>query len=137
MLISATFFWHFHYRYQLVSQFILIFICLSLIWIKSFILFAAALFIIGILTASIYNDSLFYGSHGSSNRDERMAMHETILTIGNITGSIFGGLLFTFINMNAVYLLCTGVCLAIFIYKTVFFVVKHKALRLEKDKTEI
>ncbi|MCX7025637.1 MAG: MFS transporter [Spirochaetes bacterium] len=73
--------------------------------------YAVAFPVIGVLLAFSYSGSMFYGASGALDRDARMTVHETLLTAGQIVGSVAGGLLYQAFTMRIVFLFLAG-CLA-------------------------
>lgn len=65
---------------------------------------AAGLVIFGFAAAWAYNSSMFYGASGASDRDRRMTVHEALLTVGQVFGSLLGGILYQASSMRAVFL---------------------------------
>ena len=63
-------------------------------------LFAA----IGFLQSAIYNNSLFYATSGAPDRDKRASIHESLLTFGQVVGSVSGGILYQAFSMQAVFI---------------------------------
>ena len=45
----------------------------------------------GLLFAFAYSMSIFHGASGSLHLSQRMMIHEVLLTLGSVIGSIFGG----------------------------------------------
>lgn len=57
----------------------------------------------GLLQASIYNNSLFFGTSGAINKNKRATIHEAVLTFGTVTGSISGGIIYQLLSMPMVF----------------------------------
>jgi len=66
--------------------------------------FALGFTVIGLLQAMVYNNSLFYGVSGASDRDKRASVHESVLTFGQITGSVSGGFVYQALSMPPVFI---------------------------------
>jgi DHA1 family multidrug resistance protein-like MFS transporter/DHA1 family quinolone resistance protein-like MFS transporter len=62
--------------------------------------------LLGLLVSLIYNNSVFHGLSGSSQRAHRMAVHEALLAGGAVTGSMAGGLIFQNSGFAAVLYVC-------------------------------
>lgn len=58
---------------------------------------------IGLLQSIMYNNSLFYATSGAPDRDHRASIHETLLTFGQVVGSIAGGIVYQGFSMTAVF----------------------------------
>lgn len=71
---------------------------------KSLPVLAAGLGFFGFAAAWAYNNSMFYGASGASDRDRRMTVHEALLTAGQVFGSLLGGILYQASSMRLVFL---------------------------------
>jgi predicted MFS family arabinose efflux permease len=58
---------------------------------------------IGFLSSSTYVASLLYGVSGTSERARRMAVHESLLALGVISGSTVGGWIYQSAGMEYAY----------------------------------
>ena len=65
---------------------------------------SAGLGVFGFAAAWAYNNSMFYGASGASDRDRRMTVHEALLTAGQVFGSLLGGILYQAASMRLVFL---------------------------------
>ncbi len=102
IVLGKTSWWHFN-KTLILS--ILVLYSLLYFWgtmIESFLLYMIFFFISGILFAFAYSFSIFHGASGSVNRSKRMLVHEVLLTIGTIIGSILGGYFYEKFGYDAV-----------------------------------
>ncbi len=107
ILLGKTSWWHF--RKNLILAILLLVSLLYLIGTKISGFFSYALFFafFGIFFAFSYSFSIFHGASGSVNRSKRMLIHEVLLTIGTITGSIGGGFFYEMFGYNTVLKACS------------------------------
>ena len=56
--------------------------------------------------------SMFHGISGAVNRSGMMALHESLLSVGLISGSFAGGYLYQRVSMAAVYAFSAAIVLA-------------------------
>ncbi len=106
ILLGRKIFWHFKARYIVLGQIFLLVLLLFMIRAHSVIFFATLMPLLGLATSFIYSNSLFHGVAGSTRRADRMAVHESLLTGGFITGSSIGGMLYQHYSMSTVFLFC-------------------------------
>lgn len=78
-------------------------ILVALVFQKTAATFAALFAVVGLLQSAIYNNSLFYATSGAPDRDRRASVHETVLTFGQVVGSISGGMLYQAFSMPVVF----------------------------------
>ena len=91
--VGRTHNWHYVLAIFLAAQVLLL--CGMLLILNGIALweFFLAAGLVGIGQAFLYGSHLYYGISGSQNRSGRMAIHEIILSIGFLVGSIVGGYL--------------------------------------------
>ncbi|MFQ3621343.1 MAG: hypothetical protein SNJ78_10435, partial [Spirochaetales bacterium] len=74
----------------------------------------------GVALAFVYNQSLFHGVAGSTNRTARMAVHEALLTAGVVVGSSAGGVVYEHLGAIWVFVpvafLLAGVAVGQYLY---------------------
>jgi DHA1 family multidrug resistance protein-like MFS transporter/DHA1 family quinolone resistance protein-like MFS transporter len=66
--------------------------------------FALCFGLVGLLQSVMYNNSLFYATSGASDRDKRATVHEALVTLGQVIGSIAGGVLYQEFSMPVVFM---------------------------------
>ena len=111
-IIGRSVFWHFRMVPMLGVQFLMV-ICFGLLS-----MFGVSPKVIGglfgmlaMLIAFSYSYSVFHGVSGCTDRVKRMAIHESVLSIGFISGSAAGGMLYEVSSMAHVYVMCALVLL--------------------------
>ena len=108
LVLGRLSFWHFRGRYALFGQLFLALVLAALAAGRAPLLIGSMFALLGLAASFYYANSLFHGVSGSLRRARRMAIHEALLTGGQITGSAAGGLLLQYASMQAVYLFCIG-----------------------------
>jgi len=74
-----------------------------LIFARSFAVFVVCLAVLGILQSIMYTNSMFYGASGALDRARRMTVHEMLLTIGQVVGSVAGGQLYGRLSFSSIF----------------------------------
>jgi DHA1 family multidrug resistance protein-like MFS transporter/DHA1 family quinolone resistance protein-like MFS transporter len=92
--LSKTAFWHYKKSYIFGMQFLIGLCCFIAKDFTSIISLSLFFFSFGILFPFVYMSSMFHGASGSINRTSRMIIHEVLLSLGSVFGSIWGGVLF-------------------------------------------
>jgi MFS family permease len=87
---------------------------LAFVFARSPAAFALGLALGGILQSFVYSLSVFYGASGSRDRDKRMSVHESVLTGGQIVGSICGGAAYQAISWPVVFVFSSLLALLCF-----------------------
>lgn len=102
-LLGKTSFWHYRIGQMVAGQLIL---ALS-VWLMSCITsplgIGVLIGIIGILMALSYSNSAFHAATGTNRKAARMATNESIISIGIISGSAAGGILYERASMDIVF----------------------------------
>ncbi len=101
-------FWHFRKRYIFLGTGLLLVLDIAFIPLRSPLAFGIGLCALGLVQSLCYNNSIFYGVSGARDRSRRMTMHESILTAGQILGSIGGGIVYQAFSWPSVFLLLAG-----------------------------
>jgi predicted MFS family arabinose efflux permease len=88
-----------------------------LVWIQ-----LLSVVVIGILVSVSYTLSIFHSVDGLEKPSSGMAMHELFLTVGILSGALFGGALLEKKGMVGVYafvalILLVGLLIQFFLYK--------------------
>ena len=124
---GKTLFWHNNPRQITFSQIILGATALLLAVSSAPWAYLLLFTIFGIVFALQYATSIFHGVSGSIDRERRMAVHESALTIGIVLGSAGGGLLYEKLSFKSVLLL---VALLIFLFALAqLFTFKNKTFK--------
>ena len=66
--------------------------------------FALCFGFVGLLQSAMYNNSLFYATSGAPDRDKRATVHEALLTLGQVIGSVAGVVLYQAFSMPVVFM---------------------------------
>ncbi len=88
--------WHFNRRIMYGIQLFLAATCLFGIYARGTVTLFIFFILYGIAFAVTYTNSIFHGVAGAADRESRMAIHEAMLTLGTILGSIFGGTIYQY-----------------------------------------
>jgi DHA1 family multidrug resistance protein-like MFS transporter/DHA1 family quinolone resistance protein-like MFS transporter len=96
-------FWHFRKPFIVLAVFLLLAVDLVFLVLRSPLGFALGLAALGIIQALCYNASIFYGASGAKDRAGRMTIHEALLTVGQILGSIGGGAIYQSASWSTVF----------------------------------
>lgn len=108
VVMGKTSIWHFNKPIVLITQILVAMICLYgtiMEGVGGHILF---FFLFGILFSMSYSYSIFHGASGSVNRSHRMLLHEVLLTIGTVVGSVVGGTIYQYLDFATVLYACAA-----------------------------
>ncbi|MCF7849149.1 MAG: MFS transporter [Kiritimatiellales bacterium] len=105
-LLGRTSFWRFRGDVMIGVSLLLAGIAFLFVIAESMICVALLLVATGILSAAAYNNSLFHGLSGSSQRTSRMAMHEATLSVGIGLGAAGSGYAYQHLGMVGAFGLC-------------------------------
>jgi len=94
VFLARTHFWQFSRKTILFTQLAFALLCFWGAMIRSVFWFAGFFLFFGVDFAFGYSLSMFHGVAGCVERSRRMAIHEILLTVGQITGSILGGYIY-------------------------------------------
>lgn len=107
ILIGKFSFWQFKASSVIISQVLFIALVAVMGFIKSPVVYAIYFVIFGLDFSFVYMLSIFHGASGAKDREKRMVIHEVLLTVGTVLGSLFGGIIyenFTFQSiLNAIF----------------------------------
>ena len=106
LLLGAVGFWHYKGRYLLAAQVYLAALIVLMSLARTMAFFAVLFPLLGLSSAMSYTGGLFYAIAGARQRAGRMAVHESVLNTGYITGASVSGLLYQQYSMRAVLLFC-------------------------------
>ncbi len=118
--------WHFNKIFMVITQLLIVLFSVFFTFLQSWISFAVSLSLFGILFAAEYSSSIFHGVSGSVHREKRMAVHEAVLTVGVITGSIGGGEIYQKWGMSAVFNSAAAAATLIFIFQVIILAFQRK-----------
>jgi len=107
VVMGKTSWWHFKRTLVIIIQILVVGICLLGTLSFSFFHYILFFFVFGMLFAMMYSFSIFHGASGSIHRSKRMLIHEMLLTIGTIVGSIVGGTVYQYLDFTRVLYACS------------------------------
>ncbi len=104
--------WHFRLSPMIAGQLLGAASFAILAWVRSPGLIALSLALIGLSNAVSYSASIFHGAAGSTNRARRMAIHESVLSLGIVSGAVLGGAVYGRTDYRLVYCMAAAVLAA-------------------------
>jgi MFS family permease len=96
-------FWQFRPIYLPLSLAANVILDIAFVFIRTPSSFVLGLVLVGFVQSFSYSLSIFYGASGAADRDKRMSVHEAVLTIGQILGSVGGGAAFQSISWPIIF----------------------------------
>ena len=118
VVAGRTHYWHYRLWVYVVACFGLVVGMLMIIYGGKIWSFLVAAVVLGSSGAFIYSSHLYYGVSGSKRRSARMAIHETVLSIGFFNGSLVGGYLSNHFGRYMPYWFALGVLAVGFVGQT-------------------
>jgi MFS family permease len=107
-------FWHFRPGPIMTAQAMLVIALLMMVFGRTLPVFFLSAIVLGLGFGFAYSSHLYYGASGSHNRSARMAIHETVISLGITTGAGAGGYLARHMGPYAPYWFAIGmVCLGL------------------------
>ncbi len=97
VLLGIQSWWQFKRPVVIMSQLAVAAVCMAGSWFAvdtPYAAYIALMTVFGVLFAIVYTLSIFHGASGSTNRSQRMLIHEILLTIGSIVGSFAGAFVY-------------------------------------------
>ena len=126
VILGRTTLWHFKSLPMLLGQVSLAILLILMAYIHSPLLLGLILGSMGLLTALSYTYSVFHGVSGSTERSKRMAIHESLIAAGLISGASIGGIIYQRYSMPAVYWFCSAVVLIGVLIQSVLSLRAHR-----------
>jgi DHA1 family multidrug resistance protein-like MFS transporter/DHA1 family quinolone resistance protein-like MFS transporter len=111
ILLGKTSWWHFNRPLIITTLAIVSATCLLGSRIQSFGMHVLFFFLFGVLFALAYSFSIFHGASGSIHRSRRMLIHEILLTVGTVLGSVMGGSIYERLDYHTVLYACAALVL--------------------------
>lgn len=111
-LLGRAAFWHFRMWPMLSGQVVCCCAFLGLACARGPLSVAWWAGVFGVCVSISYSNSIFHGASGSRDRSGRMAIHESILAGGMVSGAAVGGGLYQAWGASPVYCVCAGLLLA-------------------------
>lgn len=106
IMLGKTSWWHFNRPLIILTLLSFSVVCLLGTVIESFAMHVLFFLLFGVLFAMTYSFSIFHGASGSVHRSRRMLIHEVLLTIGTVVGSVVGGSIYERIDYRTVLVAC-------------------------------
>ena len=75
-----------------------------MLFLRSIAAFAILFALYGFVFALSYDLSIFHGAEGAKDRHKRMVIHEVLLTLGTIIGSLVGGFVYQYFSFKTLVL---------------------------------
>lgn len=97
-----------------------------MLFLRSVAAFAILFALYGFVFALSYDLSMFHGAEGAKDRHKRMVIHEVLLTIGTIIGSLVGGFVYQYFSFKTLVL-------TISILSVVIVVIEALALSIKRE----
>ncbi|MDA3810703.1 MAG: MFS transporter [Spirochaetaceae bacterium] len=125
--------WHHKKSQLLISQILLFSLAMLLVFNQTQSIMIIAIISFGFLFSHMYTNSIFHGVSGSTNREKRMAIHESALTIGVVFGSAGGGIIYENSTIQATFLFC-GALVLLGLIAQIFSTKSNSDSKLAKEK---
>lgn len=97
-----------------------------MLFLRSIAAFAILFALYGFVFALSYDLSIFHGAEGAKDRHKRMVIHEVLLTLGTIIGSLVGGFVYQYFSFKSLVL-------TISILSVVIVVIEALALSIKRE----
>ena len=97
-----------------------------MLFLRSIAAFAILFALYGFVFALSYDLSIFPGAEGAKDRHKRMVIHEVLLTLGTIIGSLVGGFVYQYFSFKTLVL-------TISILSVVIVVIEALALSIKRE----
>ena len=97
-----------------------------MLFLRSIAAFAILFALYGFVFALSYDLSIFHGAEGAKDRHKRMVIHEVLLTIGTIIGSLVGGFVYQYFSFKTL-------ALTISILSMVIVIIEALALSIKRE----
>ena len=110
----------------ILSQVVFALLTFLLLAFKSIPAYAVLFAIYGAVFALSYNLSIFHGAEGAKERHKRMVIHEVLLTIGTIVGSLVGGFVYQYFSFKTLVLTIPIISLMTVIVESLVLAIKRK-----------
>jgi MFS family permease len=117
--------WHFKPALLMASQAMLLLTLLITIYGRTLSVFLISSVLLGLAYGFAYCSHLYYGASASRKRSARMAIHETVISLGLTIGSLAGGYLAEHVGLYAPYWFAVAVVGLGMIGQTVIHVASH------------
>lgn len=128
--LGRTVFWQFKISVIFLTQGCFIILSLILSFLSSPILFVPFFICFGLVFALAYVLSIFHGASGAVDRAKRMMVHEVLLTVGTIIGSLFGGIIYDNFSFTTVLYAISSFGGVVLLAEIVLYMVKREKMAI-------
>ena len=97
-----------------------------MLFLRSIAAFAILFALYGFVFALSYDLSIFHGAEGAKDRHERMVIHEVLLTLGTIIGSLVGGFVYQYFSFKTLVLTISILSVVIVVIEALALSIKRK-----------
>ena len=126
-------FWHYRFGPLIAAQFTMLIAVLMMIFSRNLWVFFLSAILLGIGFGFSYSSHLYYGAATSRNRSIRMAIHETVLSLGVAIGAWAGGCFAKNVGWYAPYWFAVAmICIGALAQTSI-----HIATKIRNPNTEI
>jgi len=136
IILGRSSFWHFNWVQMLLSQFLLGLITFLLGYVNSNLSMGILFGLIGFLSSLSYFNSVFHGVSGSPRRSTRMAINESLISMGQIVGALFGSFIYENVSMRMVYFFSSILAFSLNFLQLVLIYYFYRRGILEKNRTD-
>ena len=97
-----------------------------MLFLRSIAAFAILFALYGFVFALSYDLSIFHGAEGAKDRHKRMVIHEVLLTIGTIIGSLVGGFVYQYFSFKTLVITISILSVVIVVIEALALSIKRK-----------
>ena len=97
-----------------------------MLFLRSVAAFAILFALYGFVFALSYDLSIFHGAEGAKDRHKRMVIHEVLLTLGTIIGSLVGGFVYQYFSFKTLVLTISILSVVIVVIEAFALSIKRK-----------
>ena len=97
-----------------------------MLFLRSIAAFAILFALYGFVFALSYDLSIFHGAEGAKDRHKRMVIHEVLLTLGTIIGSLVGGFVYQYFSFKTLVLTISILSVVIVVIEALTLSIKRK-----------
>ena len=97
-----------------------------MLFLRSVAAFAVLFALYGFVFALSYDLSIFHGAEGAKDRHKRMVIHEVLLTLGTIIGSLVGGFVYQYFSFKTLVLTISILSMVIVVIEALALSIKRK-----------
>ena len=97
-----------------------------MLFLRSVAAFAILFALYGFVFALSYDLSIFHGAEGAKDRHKRMVIHEVLLTLGTIIGSLVGGFVYQYFSFKTLVLTISILSVVIVVIEALTLSIKRE-----------